>query len=168
MAPRGVAHSSDDAASAFGCMPPERVTGSIQHVLQYMLSSPSLAPFRPSSNTYCISPPGPTFFFFFFFNNPAPPEISPFPLPAPLPIPPAQSGHTFTVKANLVDVFFPFLNRRNKLVPDLEQGDFKVFDEGKPQEIRYFSKQSGLPLRIGRSEERRVGKECRSRWSPYH
>ena len=26
-----------------------------------------------------------------------------------------------------------------------------------------------LPLRIGkRSEERRVGKECRSRWSPYH
>ena len=23
-------------------------------------------------------------------------------------------------------------------------------------------------LRINRSEERRVGKECRSRWSPYH
>ena len=23
-------------------------------------------------------------------------------------------------------------------------------------------------LTIGRSEERRVGKECRSRWSPYH
>ena len=23
-------------------------------------------------------------------------------------------------------------------------------------------------LRISRSEERRVGKECRSRWSPYH
>jgi len=25
-----------------------------------------------------------------------------------------------------------------------------------------------LRVRIGRSEERRVGKECRSRWSPYH
>ena len=25
-----------------------------------------------------------------------------------------------------------------------------------------------LPLEIQRSEERRVGKECRSRWSPYH
>ena len=24
------------------------------------------------------------------------------------------------------------------------------------------------PLEIFRSEERRVGKECRSRWSPYH
>ena len=23
-------------------------------------------------------------------------------------------------------------------------------------------------LRVSRSEERRVGKECRSRWSPYH
>ena len=23
-------------------------------------------------------------------------------------------------------------------------------------------------VRVGRSEERRVGKECRSRWSPYH
>ena len=27
----------------------------------------------------------------------------------------------------------------------------------------------GLPIKFGRrSEERRVGKECRSRWSPYH
>ena len=25
-----------------------------------------------------------------------------------------------------------------------------------------------LTRRISRSEERRVGKECRSRWSPYH
>ena len=25
-----------------------------------------------------------------------------------------------------------------------------------------------MPLLSGRSEERRVGKECRSRWSPYH
>src|SRR3712207_9538012 len=26
----------------------------------------------------------------------------------------------------------------------------------------------GVPPITGRSEERRVGKECRSRWSPYH
>src|SRR5438034_2413848 len=60
-----------------------------------------------------------------------------------------QSGQTFRTEVNLVDVLFTVLNRRNKLVPDLEQGDFKVFDEGKPQDIRYFSKQSDLPLRIG-------------------
>src|SRR3712207_8298044 len=29
---------------------------------------------------------------------------------------------------------------------------------------RYFA----LPDAVDRSEERRVGKECRSRWSPYH
>ena len=28
--------------------------------------------------------------------------------------------------------------------------------------------ESDLCLHTGRSEERRVGKECRSRWSPYH
>ena len=27
---------------------------------------------------------------------------------------------------------------------------------------------AGLTEQIHRSEERRVGKECRSRWSPYH
>ena len=29
-------------------------------------------------------------------------------------------------------------------------------------------KQGQRVLDVGRSEERRVGKECRSRWSPYH
>ena len=29
----------------------------------------------------------------------------------------------------------------------------------------YYSESSS---KVGRSEERRVGKECRSRWSPYH
>ena len=28
--------------------------------------------------------------------------------------------------------------------------------------------QSGEDAHVARSEERRVGKECRSRWSPYH
>ena len=31
-----------------------------------------------------------------------------------------------------------------------------------------FSMQQGELAAIVRSEERRVGKECRSRWSPYH
>jgi Ca-activated chloride channel family protein len=62
---------------------------------------------------------------------------------------PEQSGQTFKREVNLVDVLFTVLNRRNKLVPDLQENDFKVFDEGKPQAIRYFSKQTDLPLRIG-------------------
>jgi len=50
---------------------------------------------------------------------------------------------------NLVDVLFTVLNRRNKLVPDLQKEDFQIFDEKSKQEIRYFSKQTDLPLRIG-------------------
>src|SRR5256885_17003368 len=29
-------------------------------------------------------------------------------------------------------------------------------------------REHGAPAGLARSEERRVGKECRSRWSPYH
>ena len=32
----------------------------------------------------------------------------------------------------------------------------------------YYSGELEIWLRKIRSEERRVGKECRSRWSPYH
>ena len=43
--------------------------------------------------------------------------------------------------------------------------------EAAAEEVIHFSRvevseESGAPP--GRSEERRVGKECRSRWSPYH
>src|SRR2546430_17179888 len=34
--------------------------------------------------------------------------------------------------------------------------------------IREMSNERFYELSIHRSEERRVGKECRSRWSPYH
>ena len=35
-------------------------------------------------------------------------------------------------------------------------------------EARTYESFAGLTREVGRSEERRVGKECRSRWSPYH
>src|SRR5256886_2871837 len=36
----------------------------------------------------------------------------------------------------------------------------RIFDLGEAEGIKFIS--------MDRSEERRVGKECRSRWSPYH
>src|SRR5437879_8141337 len=60
-----------------------------------------------------------------------------------------KSDQTIKSVVNLVDVLFTVLNRRNKLVPELEKSDFKIWDDKYPQEIRYFSKQSDLPLRIG-------------------
>ena len=62
---------------------------------------------------------------------------------------PPQSPQRIIQVVNLVDVLFTVLNRRNKLVPDLQKEDFQIFDEKFPQEIRYFSKQTDLPLRIG-------------------
>src|SRR6266513_589773 len=68
---------------------------------------------------------------------------------APQQDPTQQSDQTIKTVVNLVDVLFTVLNRRNKLVPELEKGDFKIWDDKAPQEIRYFSKQTDLPLRIG-------------------
>ena len=68
---------------------------------------------------------------------------------APQQDPTQQSDQTIKTVVNLVDVLFTVLNRRNKLVPELEKGDFKIWDDKAPQEIRYFSRQSDLPLRIG-------------------
>jgi len=63
--------------------------------------------------------------------------------------PAVQTGQIFRTTVNLVDVLFTVLNHRNKLVPELEKPDFKVYDNNVVQDIRYFSKQSDLPLRIG-------------------
>ena len=61
----------------------------------------------------------------------------------------AQQPPTFIREVNLVDVLLTVLDRRNKLVPELERSDFKISDDNVAQEIRFFSKQSDLPLRIG-------------------
>ena len=51
----------------------------------------------------------------------------------------------------------------------------KLEDETKNKKITKKSKKIKVNVKTGsarqrksRSEERRVGKECRSRWSPYH
>jgi Ca-activated chloride channel family protein len=62
---------------------------------------------------------------------------------------PQRSPQTIVREINLVDVLFTVLNRRNKLVADLDKESFKVTDDGVRQDIRYFSRQSDLPLRIG-------------------
>src|SRR5256885_8433258 len=60
-----------------------------------------------------------------------------------------QQSPTIKVPVNVVDVLATVLNRRNKLVPDLTQDDFKLLDENTAQTIRFFSRQSDIPLRIG-------------------
>ena len=69
----------------------------------------------------------------------------------PAPPVPEQPPRTQAIRRNvdLVNVLFTVVNQRNKIVADLEQKNFRVFDDNIPQEIRFFSRQSDLPLRVG-------------------
>ena len=63
------------------------------------------------------------------------------------------------------------LNGLPKLVQKFAlAGDFSLGNAKKIDLTNYTlnSKEWGIFLLSFRSEERRVGKECRSRWSPYH
>jgi len=81
-------------------------------------------------------------------QNPSTPPATPPPAP-PAQEPVQKSETKIITTVNLVDVLLTVLDRRNKLVPSLEKQDFKVLDDNVAQDIRYFSRQSDLPLRIG-------------------
>jgi VWFA-related protein len=63
--------------------------------------------------------------------------------------PPSDSQNRITVTVELVNVLTTVTDKKNHLVADLTKDDFKVYEDGKPQEIRYFSRETDLPLRIG-------------------
>ena len=44
----------------------------------------------------------------------------------------------------------------------------RIIDESNQKKLVKAIRENGLIEPLVRSEERRVGKECRSRWSPYH
>ena len=53
------------------------------------------------------------------------------------------------VRVDLVNVLLTVTNKRNHLENGLAKEDFRVFEDNKPQSIRYFSRETDLPLRIG-------------------
>ena len=57
----------------------------------------------------------------------------------------------------------------SRLIEQIKQKDACAFTHGgKFHADDVFSSALLLYINPERSEERRVGKECRSRWSPYH
>ena len=50
---------------------------------------------------------------------------------------------------DLVNILATVRGKSGALIPDLKQTDFKVYEDGKEQEIKYFTKESNLPLTIG-------------------
>ncbi|PYU27838.1 MAG: VWA domain-containing protein [Acidobacteria bacterium] len=83
-------------------------------------------------------------------QQPQQPPPPPAPPPAPAPAePPFTSGQSIRQNVNLVDVLFTVLNRQNRIVADLNRDNFRVFDDDAPQEIRFFNRQTDMPLRVG-------------------
>ena len=62
---------------------------------------------------------------------------------------PPASKNKIRVRVEVVNVPVTVLGKRGLPLIDLTKSDFQVFEDGRPQAIRYFSQESHQPLRIG-------------------
>jgi VWFA-related protein len=56
---------------------------------------------------------------------------------------------TFKVDVNVVNVFFNVKDKHGLLISDLAKDQFQIFEDGKPQTIKYFSAEANQPLTLG-------------------
>jgi VWFA-related protein len=60
-----------------------------------------------------------------------------------------QNLPTFKSNVNVVNLFFNVKDKKGGLIPDLKKDEFEVVEDGKPQNIKYFSSESNQPLTLG-------------------
>jgi len=60
-----------------------------------------------------------------------------------------QEEPTFSTEVKVVNVLATVRNKKGELVPDLTKDDFSLSENGRPQTIRYFARESDLPLTLG-------------------
>jgi len=60
-----------------------------------------------------------------------------------------QPEETLKVSVNVVGLFFNVKDKHGALIPNLTKNDFEVYEDGKPQIIKYFAAESNLPLTLG-------------------
>ena len=61
----------------------------------------------------------------------------------------AQEEITFSTEVKVVNVLTTVKNKKGQIVRDLTKDDFKIAENGRPQTLRYFARQSDLPLTLG-------------------
>jgi VWFA-related protein len=57
-------------------------------------------------------------------------------------------GPTIRSQVNLVNLFVTVRDKNKRIVTDLKQDDFKVAEDGQPQQIAFFSKEVSLPITL--------------------
>ncbi|MBI4461613.1 MAG: VWA domain-containing protein [Acidobacteria bacterium] len=65
------------------------------------------------------------------------------------PAPPQETAPPIRVEVELVNIAFSVLDKRNHFVMGLGPDDFTVFEDGVPQDIKFFDANTNMPLRIG-------------------
>jgi VWFA-related protein len=60
-----------------------------------------------------------------------------------------QPSETLKVNVNVVQLFFNVKDKHGALIPNLTKDDFEVYEDGKPQTVKYFTAESNLPLTLG-------------------
>jgi len=61
----------------------------------------------------------------------------------------AQDAPTIKVDVDVVNILFNVRDKKGGLIGNLEKGDFSIFEDGKQQDIKYFNRETDLPLTIG-------------------
>jgi VWFA-related protein len=56
---------------------------------------------------------------------------------------------TLKVDVDVVNVLASVRDKKGTLIPNLEKKDFTILEDGKQQEIKYFTRETDLPLTIG-------------------
>ncbi len=62
---------------------------------------------------------------------------------------PITDSRPIISRVELVNVLFTVTDKKSRMVLDLTKDDIRVMEDNKPQTIRFFSRESDLPLRIG-------------------
>ena len=69
--------------------------------------------------------------------------------PAEAQQPPAPRPPTFSTDVKVVNVFATIRDKDGHIVTNLAKDDFTLLEDGRPQTIRYFARQSDIPLTLG-------------------
>src|SRR5262245_49619251 len=84
------------------------------------------------------------------------------------PVATADQDPVIKVDVDLVNVLATVRGKNGALVGNLDRKDFRIFEDGKEQEIKYFTRETDLPLTIGvlidvsASQERLIETERRA------